>query len=138
MGWSLVRDVVVSNGTRRIHLAKAVGEMSFNPQSARKSQNRSIVEWEDGKLANMKATIEIPDELYREAKIAAAMQGTKIKDLVAEGLRRVLREGYQSEPRRRIPFPLIREGEPASLNIPDDAAHQIDIVEDEERHALSV
>ena len=39
----------------------------------------------------MKATIEIDDELYRQVKAAAAIRGRKVKDLVAEGLRSVLR-----------------------------------------------
>jgi hypothetical protein len=38
----------------------------------------------------MKATIELDNDLYRRAKIAAAMRGRKIKELVAEGLQRVL------------------------------------------------
>ena len=38
----------------------------------------------------MKTTIEVPDELYRRAKAAAALQGRKLKDLVEEGLRHVL------------------------------------------------
>jgi len=38
----------------------------------------------------MKATIELDNDLYRRAKIAAATRGRKIKDLVAEGLQRVL------------------------------------------------
>ena len=38
----------------------------------------------------MKATIEIENDLYRRAKIAAATRGRKIKELVAEGLQRVL------------------------------------------------
>jgi hypothetical protein len=39
----------------------------------------------------VKATIEIDDELYRQVKAAAAIRGRKVKDLVAEGLRFVLR-----------------------------------------------
>jgi hypothetical protein len=38
----------------------------------------------------MKATVEIPDPLFRRAKAAAALQGRKFKDLVEEGLIRVL------------------------------------------------
>jgi CRISPR/Cas system CSM-associated protein Csm2 small subunit len=40
----------------------------------------------------MKATIEIENDLYRRAKIAAATRGRKIKELVAEGLQRVLND----------------------------------------------
>jgi Bacterial antitoxin of type II TA system, VapB len=35
----------------------------------------------------MKTTLEIDDELYREAKAVASLTGRKMKDLVTEGLR---------------------------------------------------
>lgn len=39
----------------------------------------------------MKTTIEVPDELYRRAKAEAALRGRKLKDLIEEGLRLVLK-----------------------------------------------
>jgi hypothetical protein len=39
----------------------------------------------------MKATVELPDPLCRQAKAEAALRGRKLKDLVEEGLRLVLR-----------------------------------------------
>jgi hypothetical protein len=38
----------------------------------------------------VKTTLEIPDELYRQAKIHAAQENRKMRDLVTEGLRLVL------------------------------------------------
>ena len=38
----------------------------------------------------MKTTVEVPDELYRRAKVEAALRGRKFKELVEEGLRLVL------------------------------------------------
>ena len=38
----------------------------------------------------MKTTVELPDDLARQIKAAAALRGRKLKDLVAEGLRLVL------------------------------------------------
>jgi len=38
----------------------------------------------------MKTTVELPDELVRQAKAEAALRGRKFKDLVEEGLRQVL------------------------------------------------
>ena len=38
----------------------------------------------------MKTTVELPDDLYRQAKAIAALRGRKLKDLVEEGLRLVL------------------------------------------------
>lgn len=38
----------------------------------------------------MKTTLEIPDALFRQVKVKAAMDGRKMKDLVVEGLTLVL------------------------------------------------
>jgi hypothetical protein len=47
----------------------------------------------------MKTTVEVPDDLYRQAKAEAALRGRKLKDLVEEGLRLVL-ECPRKTPRR--------------------------------------
>ena len=47
----------------------------------------------------MKTTIEVPDELYRKAKAEAALRGRRLKDLVEEGLRLVLRKDAKSTAR---------------------------------------
>jgi hypothetical protein len=86
----------------------------------------------------MKATIDIPDDLYREAKIAAAMRGTKVKDLVAEGLMLVLHNPEKRPVRKRLKFPLIDTGEPGTLNMPDDAAAQLEALEDRSRNEASL
>ncbi len=38
----------------------------------------------------MKTTVEVPDDLYRQAKAEAALRGRKLKDVIEEGLRLVL------------------------------------------------
>jgi hypothetical protein len=38
----------------------------------------------------MRTTIDLSDELFRRAKAEAALRGRKLKDLVEDGLRRVL------------------------------------------------
>lgn len=40
----------------------------------------------------MRTTVELPDELFREVKARAALQGRPLKDLVADGLKLVLSE----------------------------------------------
>lgn len=40
--------------------------------------------------AYMRTTIDLSDELFRRAKAEAALRGRKLKDLVEDGLRRVL------------------------------------------------
>ena len=43
-------------------------------------------------MASMKTTIEIPEQLYRRAKSEAALRGRRLKDLIEDGLTRVLDE----------------------------------------------
>jgi len=38
----------------------------------------------------VKTTVELPDDLLRQAKVRAALTGRRLKDLVAEGLRLAL------------------------------------------------
>ncbi len=38
----------------------------------------------------MRSTFEISDDLFRQAKVEAALRGRKLRELVEEGLRRVL------------------------------------------------
>lgn len=43
-----------------------------------------------GKLASMKTTLDLPDELVRELKLRAVMQGRTLRDLAADFLRQGL------------------------------------------------
>ncbi len=43
----------------------------------------------------MKTTVEMPEDLYRRAKAEAALRGRRLKDLIEEGLNRVLDEPRQ-------------------------------------------
>jgi plasmid stability protein len=40
----------------------------------------------------MRTTVELPDDLFRQVKARAALQGRSLKDLVADGLKLVLSE----------------------------------------------
>ena len=50
----------------------------------------------------MKTTIEVQDELYRQAKAVAALQGRKVKDLIEEGLRLVLESPPKVRKRKEL------------------------------------
>jgi predicted component of type VI protein secretion system len=47
----------------------------------------------------MTTTVDIPEELLRRAKSEAALRGRKLKDLVEEGLRLVLKSPREAEGR---------------------------------------
>ena len=63
----------------------------------------------------MKATIEFDDDLYRQLKATAVLRGSKIKELVAEGIRMVLRRSDAPPPAPRISLPMVRSRKPGSL-----------------------
>ncbi len=46
----------------------------------------------------MKTTLELPDDLYQQVKIRAAQQNRRVKDLVSDGLRLLLRTPTLGEP----------------------------------------
>jgi hypothetical protein len=75
----------------------------------------------------MKATIEIDDELYRQVKAAAAIRGRKIKDLVAEGLRTVLRSPHAGHRARRIQLPIIKSKQPGTLRLSNETIAEIEV-----------
>lgn len=54
----------------------------------------------------MRTTVDIPDALYRDAKVQAALRGIPLRDLVEEGLRYVLSMPAQESTPRRVSFPL--------------------------------
>lgn len=67
----------------------------------------------------MKATLELPDELMRAAKIRAVMEDRKLKEMVADLLRRGLADERDDVPAeaKRVQLPLIVCAQAAS---PDD------------------
>lgn len=65
----------------------------------------------------MKATIEFDDDLYRQLKAAAALRGSKVKELVAEGVRMVLRHRDAPPPFRRLKLPIVKSRKPGTLKL---------------------
>jgi hypothetical protein len=73
----------------------------------------------------MRTTVELPDDLFRQAKARAALQGRALKDLVAEGLRLLLQtpKGVHSRAlSRRTQFPIIKSKDPARRVTPEMVA----------------
>ncbi len=63
----------------------------------------------------MRATVEIPDELYQEAESKAAQEGIPVGDLIAQVLRLALGEARPIG-RQRIAFPLQHSARPGALS----------------------
>jgi hypothetical protein len=64
-------------------------------------------------MFTMKTTLDLPDDLMREIKVRAARDDRRLKDLIAELLRRGLAERETPKIRHRVKFPLIQTAHPA-------------------------
>jgi len=85
----------------------------------------------------MRTTVDLPDDLYRRAKSQAALQGRRLRDLVEEGLRRVLDVPMPGGGPVEVDFPLHRSRRPGTLTVTDvNRAHdEAALDEDEGRGA---
>lgn len=60
----------------------------------------------------MRTTLDLPDELFRQVKAKAAMEGSKLKDLLTRYVENGLRQTAAERPTRRSELPVIkRRGE---------------------------
>jgi len=53
-------------------------------------------------VISMKVTVDLPDELYQRAKTEAALRGQKFRELVAEGLARVVEAPAKQLPTAKL------------------------------------
>jgi hypothetical protein len=85
----------------------------------------------------MKTTIEIPDELFRQAKAKAALEGIRLRDLVEYGLRLALEAPQAPTTGQRTVFPLIEGSGDAPPLTDEEIATALAEIEEEEtqRHA---
>jgi hypothetical protein len=64
----------------------------------------------------MMTTVDIPDELYRQADLTAAREGIPLRDLIAQGLRLALSDARVASG-QRVAFPLLHSVRPGSLGV---------------------
>jgi hypothetical protein len=64
----------------------------------------------------MQTTVDIPDELFRQAESQAARDGIPVDHLIARALRVAL-GGAPLPGRRRVAFPLIHSAQPSTLSV---------------------
>lgn len=80
----------------------------------------------------MKTTLDLPDELVREVKLRAVMQGRTIKDLVAELLRAGLGIDAKPTPEQRVlnvHIEIDADGFPAFRCLPSAPARSMSVDE---------
>lgn len=83
----------------------------------------------------MRTTLDIPDETFRRAKIAAVERGTTLRQLVGEALAKELGMTAEKCESSRVRFPLFSSKQPHALS--SDAVSQIEVEEDERQDGLA-
>ncbi len=87
----------------------------------------------------MKITIEIPDDLLRQAEAQAAMQGMRLRDLVEYGLRLAMETPLAPAGSSRTVFPLIKgSGDLPALTDEQVAAALAEMDEEESQRQASI
>lgn len=79
----------------------------------------------------MRTTVDLPDELFRAAKVEAAARGETLKDFLTRAVTHEL--GTAAPPRqssRRMPLPLIKSKEPGTLRLTNQDIEEIFAQED--------
>lgn len=72
---------------------------------------------------DVKTTLDIPNDLYRQAKAQAALQNRRIKDLVTDGLRLAI---SQSASVKKKPMEVLAEIRKNPLHRPGKVSQMID------------
>lgn len=85
----------------------------------------------------VKTTLELPDELMRAAKIRAASEGRRLREVMADLIRRGLEDasGQGGEIQNRVEFPLVRCAHAATPAEAIDPERVAQILADEEVQA---
>jgi hypothetical protein len=80
----------------------------------------------------MRSTFDLPDELMKQAKIVAVERGVTLRDLVTEGLRRVLAGRPPARKRSKLPNIRIADDAPV-LRMSSADLGTLEAVEEAER-----
>jgi hypothetical protein len=89
-------------------------------------------------MCDMRTTVDLPDELLRQAKSEAALRGRKLKDMIEEGLRLVMQgravetkaEASLPRPRKPSAHDLLKEWCGIYKDAPSDLSTNKDYFED--------
>jgi hypothetical protein len=76
----------------------------------------------------MRTTVDIPDSIYREMKLRAAMEGTTIKTIILEGvvgrLRKTQAEPGEAAKATRPRLPVVQSKAPGSLKLGEEGVYE--------------
>jgi hypothetical protein len=73
----------------------------------------------------MRTSVDFPDPIYREMKVAAATEGTTIREIVLEGVAIRLRNGRVPATQDRKPrFPVLQSKNPGSLKLGEEGVYE--------------
>ena len=91
------------------------------------------------KYGRVKTTLEIPDPLFKELKAKAALDGLKLKDVVASALSNYLSSPKPPRKPAACPFPLVRgKGGPLLKQMSAKTVARLEEEEELERHRRSL
>ena len=93
------------------------------------------------KYGNMKTTLEIPDTVFKQIKARAALEGIKLKDIVADALDLYLRSPREVSKAKgnQCPFPIVRgKGGPLLRKLNAEAIAAIEEEEDLQSYGRSL
>jgi hypothetical protein len=73
----------------------------------------------------MRTSVDIPDPIYRELKVRAAIEGTTVREIILDGVAMRLRNEstpaeYESRPR----FPVIPSHHPGALKLGEEGVYE--------------
>ena len=70
-------------------------------------------------MLHVRTTVDLPDDLFREAKARAALDGIPLRDLIETGVRLALSRRVSARKPRRVRFPIHRSKKPGTLRAAD-------------------
>ena len=68
----------------------------------------------------MRATIDLPDVLFRKAKAVSSLRGTTLKEFITQAIEHELAGSAIRLESRRVEFPLVRSKNPGSNRVTPD------------------
>ena len=70
--------------------------------------------------AYVRATIDLPDAVFRRAKAVSSLQGTTLKEFITRAVEHELAGSAVRLETRRVEFPLVRARRPGSIRVTPD------------------